>query len=90
MHNGRSNAREGIGLICLRVYTGIWWYAKFPNQYQGDSSEASAERGKALTEMTADRIANAIQAIKSDQVRSKAAEGVLRGRGTSKLYQTVA
>lgn len=50
------------------VYTGIWWYAKFPNHYQGDSSKASAERGKALTEMTASRIANAIRAIKSDQM----------------------
>lgn len=50
------------------VYTGIWWYAKFPNHYQGDSSKASAERGKALTQLTADRIANAIRAIKSDQV----------------------
>jgi creatinine amidohydrolase len=50
------------------VYTGIWWYARFPNHYQGDSSKASAERGKALTQMTAGRIANAIRAIKSDQV----------------------
>ncbi len=50
------------------VYTGIWWYSRFPNHYQGDSSKASAERGKALTQLTADQIANAVRAIKSDQV----------------------
>lgn len=50
------------------VTTGIWWYSRFPNHYQGDSTGATAERGKALTEMTAARIANAIRAVKADQV----------------------
>jgi creatinine amidohydrolase len=25
------------------VYTGIWWYAKFPNYYAGDGSAATTE-----------------------------------------------
>lgn len=48
------------------VYTGIWWYASFPNHYQGDAAGATAARGKALAEAKANQIANAIRAIKSD------------------------
>ena len=49
------------------VYTGIWWYAKFPNHYQGDAAGATAERGQAATKRRSDSIASAIRAIKSDQ-----------------------
>src|SRR5271154_1596255 len=48
------------------VYTGIWWYASFPNHYQGDAAGASAGRGKALIDARAGYIANAIRAIKAD------------------------
>jgi creatinine amidohydrolase len=48
------------------VYTGIWWYASFPNHYQGDAAGATEARGKAATEAAAARIAAAIRAIKAD------------------------
>jgi creatinine amidohydrolase len=48
------------------VYTGIWWFARFPNHYQGDSTGATAARGDAATRAAAVRIANAIRAIKAD------------------------
>ena len=49
------------------VYTGIWWYARFPYHYSGDGSLASKELGE--TEMTSwiDTIAGAIRAIKADE-----------------------
>ena len=50
------------------VYTGIWWYARFPNHYQGDAAGATAARGAALQQMRAEAIASAIRAIKSDQI----------------------
>jgi len=50
------------------VYTGIWWYARFPNHYQGDAAGATAARGQALQQIRADAIASAIRAIKADQV----------------------
>jgi creatinine amidohydrolase len=50
------------------VYTGIWWYAKVPNHYQGNSAGATAERGKAALEVRAKGIEDAIRAIKADQV----------------------
>ena len=49
------------------VYTGIWWYAKFPNHYQGDAAGASAARGVALMQQRIDGLVTAIRAIKSDQ-----------------------
>ena len=49
------------------VYTGIWWFAKFPNHYQGDAAGATAARGEAATKASAARIANAIRAIKRDE-----------------------
>ena len=71
-HPERSATESGADLNRLDlpagVYTGIWWYAKFPNHYAGDSSAANAARGEAATKATAENIANAIRAIKSDQV----------------------
>jgi creatinine amidohydrolase len=70
-HPERSSSESGADLNRLElpegVYTGIWWYAKFPNHYQGDSTGASAARGEASTSATATRIANAIRAVKRDE-----------------------
>lgn len=71
-HPERSATESGKDLnrmdLPVGVYTGIWWYAKFPNHYQGDSSAATAARGDAVTKATADSIAAAIRAVKSDRV----------------------
>ena len=44
VHTERSASESGADLNRLTlpdgVSTGIWWYAKFPNHYQGDSSSA--------------------------------------------------
>jgi creatinine amidohydrolase len=50
------------------VTTPIWWYARFPNHYQGDAAGATAERGKAMMELRADYLATAIRAIKADTI----------------------
>jgi len=71
-HPERSSTESGADLNRLElpegVYTGIWWYAKFPNHYQGDSTNATATRGQATTDAIATRIANALRAIKRDEV----------------------
>ena len=71
-HPERAGTQSGADQKRLdlpaNVYTGIWWYARFPNHYQGDASGATAERGAALQQMRADAIASAIRAIKSDEV----------------------
>lgn len=48
--------------------TGIWWYAKFPNQYAGNASKATAARGEALRHLIANRIVEAIRFVKQDTV----------------------
>ena len=49
------------------VYTGIWWYARFPNHYAGEGAAASRELGayEAKTWVTA--VVQAIRAVKADQ-----------------------
>lgn len=50
------------------VYTGIWWYAKFPEHYAGDATGASQALGEFDMKAWADDIANVIRAVKADQV----------------------
>lgn len=49
------------------VYTGIWWYAKYPDHYAGDAAGANKALGEFDMKAWTDGIANAIRAIKSDQ-----------------------
>jgi creatinine amidohydrolase len=48
------------------VYTGIWWYARFPNHYAGDARPANRELGEFLLERNAKRLAATIKAVKED------------------------
>jgi creatinine amidohydrolase len=49
------------------VYTGIWWYARFPNHYAGDATAANTALGQFDMDAWTDRVANAIRAVKADQ-----------------------
>jgi len=60
------------------VYTGIWWYAKFPDHYAGDGSPATKELGEFDMNAWAASIANAIRAIKADQVSARLQEEFYR------------
>ena len=48
------------------VYTGIWWYARFPNHYAGDGSISNRELGEFDMQALVSNAANAIRAIKAD------------------------
>jgi creatinine amidohydrolase len=49
------------------VYTGIWWYARFPNHYSGEGAAASKDLGEFDQKEWSRQIAEAIRAIKADQ-----------------------
>jgi creatinine amidohydrolase len=49
------------------VQVGVDRMAELPTGYEGDASGATSVRGKALVEFSADRVANAIRAIKADE-----------------------
>jgi creatinine amidohydrolase len=47
-------------------YTGIWWYARFPNHYAGDGSFYSRELGELLIKTDADQLAELVSFLKHD------------------------
>jgi creatinine amidohydrolase len=49
------------------VYTGIWWYARFPNHYSGEGAAASKELGQFELKSWTDGIVEAIRGVKADQ-----------------------
>jgi creatinine amidohydrolase len=53
------------------IYTGIWWYARFPNHYSGDPSAANKELGAFDMNTWSEEIATAVRAIKADETSLK-------------------
>lgn len=53
------------------LYTGIWWYAKFPEHYAGDAAGANRALGEFDMTAWADGVANAIRSVKADQVSER-------------------
>jgi creatinine amidohydrolase len=48
------------------VYTGIWWYSRFPNHYSGDGSLATKELGEFEMKSWIAAIVAATRAVKAD------------------------
>ena len=48
------------------LYTGIWWYARFPNHYAGEGAVASRELGEFEARTWINSIVAAIKAVKAD------------------------
>ena len=71
-HPERGGRQSGANLRRLDlpagVATAINWYSMYPNHYAGDASGATAARGVASIEYAAARLAEALRAIKADQV----------------------
>jgi creatinine amidohydrolase len=53
------------------VYTGIWWYAKFPDHYSGNGGTASKELGDADMKTWIGTVTEAIRAVKADDASLK-------------------
>ena len=49
------------------LYTGIWWYARFPNHYAGDGAVASRELGDFEAKTWINTVVQTIKAVKADQ-----------------------
>jgi creatinine amidohydrolase len=65
-----ANSQSGADQARLKQlpfgYTGIWWYAKFPNHYAGDGSNYSKELGELLISSEAAQLAELIRFLKTD------------------------
>jgi creatinine amidohydrolase len=70
VHLDRAASESGADQARLHlpenVYTGIWWYARFPNHYSGDGSVATKELGEWNMQGYIDSIVDATRAIKAD------------------------
>lgn len=71
VHQDRATQESGADEARLHlpegVYTGIWWYARFPNHYAGDGSVATLELGQADVKAWIGGIADVVRAVKADQ-----------------------
>ena len=72
VHLERAGQQSGIDQDRLKnlpnVYTGIWWYAKYPNHYGGIGTKANAQAGELLINSTVAQLIKMIQAVKKDEV----------------------
>ncbi len=48
------------------VYTGIWWYANYPNHYAGEGAKGTRELGQLITDKTVELLVQALKAVKAD------------------------
>jgi creatinine amidohydrolase len=70
VHMDRADQESGADQHRLNlpgsVYTGIWWYARFPDHYSGVGSAATKELGEFDQKTWSREIEEAIKAIKAD------------------------
>ena len=75
IHLDRANSESGADQhrqnLPQDVYTGIWWYARFPNHYSGEGSAATKELGKYQMDWWVDTLAKTIRAVKADDASLK-------------------
>lgn len=71
VHMDRAASESGVDQKRLNlpdsVYTGIWWYARFPYHYSGEGAVATRELGEFEMKFWVDGVVKAIRAIKADQ-----------------------
>jgi creatinine amidohydrolase len=64
--NNESGADQRRVKLPENVYTGMWWYTRFPNHYSGDGSLATKELGEADIQNWVNAVVRAIRAVKAD------------------------
>ena len=75
VHLDRAASESGADQKRLNLpeelYTGIWWYARFPNHYSGDGSVARKELGEWNMKGWIDSIVECLRAVKADDASLK-------------------
>lgn len=70
VHLDRATQESGADQARLKLpdglYTGIWWYARFPNHYAGEGAVASRELGEFGAKTWINGVVQAIRAVKAD------------------------
>nr|WP_213806513.1 creatininase family protein [Granulicella sp. dw_53] len=75
LHQDRAASESGADQhrqsLSEGVYTGIWWYARFPDHYAGDGTAATRELGEYQMKWWVDSVSKAIASIKADDASLK-------------------
>ena len=75
VHQDRATSESGADQARQKlpegVYTGIWWYTRFPNHYSGEGAAATKELGEYQMKWWIDSVVKAIRAVKADDVSPK-------------------
>lgn len=70
VHMDRAKEQSGEDLVRLKhipaKYTGIFWYAQYPNHYAGDGSYAKPELGELLIDSQAEQLVELVKILKAD------------------------
>jgi creatinine amidohydrolase len=67
MDSARNESGSNLKRLSIPdVYTGIWWYASYPNHYAGEGAKATRELGRVVTESIVGSLARALKAVKND------------------------
>lgn len=70
VHQDRASKESGADQHRVNlpddVYTGIWWYARFPNHYSGDGAAATKELGEFQMNWWISTLVKIIQSVKAD------------------------
>jgi len=71
VHMDRAASQSGADQARVRLpenlYTGIWWYARFPNHYSGEGAAATRELGQYMMDNWIKAIVESIRSVKADQ-----------------------
>jgi creatinine amidohydrolase len=70
VQQARAKNESGANLKRLalpNVYTGIWWYASYPNHYAGQAEVATRELGQLITEHNLQTLVTTLRAVKADK-----------------------
>jgi creatinine amidohydrolase len=75
VHLDRATSESGADQqrqkIPGNIYTGIWWYTRFPHHYSGDGAAATRELGEYQMSWWIGSIVSALQSVKADDVSLK-------------------
>lgn len=70
VHMDRAGQQSGADLHRLNLpdglYSGIWWYARFPNRYGGDARAANLQLGEFDVKSWTAGVVDVIRAVKAD------------------------
>lgn len=71
VHPEKTGQQSGVDLDRLKnlpnVYSGIWWYARYPNHYSGDGTRANAQAEELILNSVVEQFVKGIQNIKADK-----------------------